>query len=530
MSDYKKPFILAILDGWGFSKKKIGNPIATANKPTVDMLTQQYPMTLLQASGLAVGMTWGESGNSEVGHLNIGAGRIVEQYLSRINRAIKDGSFFINEALTGAFSHVLKNNSRIHLIGLLTSGTAHSDFSHIIALLELAKQKNFSEVYLHLFLDGKDSGLQESPELLGKLNVEIQANGIGKIATLIGRNFAMDRDNNWELTKSAYELLVSTVGKTSDDVLATIKEHYVLGGNDSNMLAIIAGNSNFTGISDDDSLIFFNFREDSVRQILKPFIEPNFSWFPIKVFKNIYVCTMTKYLEPLAGGLIVHVAFVPPTVMNGLAEILEISGKKQLHIAETEKYGHATFFFNGLRLDKYANETDIAIESNKDNLRNPEMKSQEIAMKVVEELNSDVYDFIVINFANADILAHTGDFAAVVKGVEAIDNALGLIYNVAIVQKDGIMIVAADHGNAESLVYRGSGEAETRHDDNPVPFYLVGRKYQTNKMPEQIALETGEVSGILADIAPTILELMDIPQPPEMTGKSLLSILTFSSS
>ena len=529
-NDKKTPFIFAILDGWGFSKKKIGNPIANANKPIIDMLTQQYPMTFLQASGLAVGMTWGESGNSEVGHLNIGAGRIVEQYLSRINRVIKDGTFFINEALAGAFDHARKNNSHVHLIGLLTSGTAHSNFSHIVALLELAKQKDFSEVYLHLFLDGKDSGLQESPELLNKLNAEIQTSGVGKITTLIGRNFAMDRDNNWELTKNAYELMVSAVGVTSDDVITTIQKHYALGGNDSNMSAIVANNSGFAGISESDSLIFFNFREDSMRQILKPFIEPNFSLLSVKVFKNIYVCTMTKYLEPPAGSLDVHVAFALPTIVNGLAEILEINGKKQLHIAETEKYGHVSYFFNGLRLDKYAGETDVAIESNKDHEREPEMKSREIAQKVIEEIDIGIHDFIVLNFANADMLAHTGNFDAVVKGVEAIDSALGLIYNSAIAQKDGILIVTADHGNAESLVYRGTGEAETRHDDNPVPFYLVGRQYQIDKTPEKIAQETSEISGILGDIAPTILELMGIPQPEEMTGKSLLPMLTTSSS
>ncbi|MBI2064052.1 MAG: 2,3-bisphosphoglycerate-independent phosphoglycerate mutase [Candidatus Yanofskybacteria bacterium] len=525
-NDKKTPFILAILDGWGFSNKKIGNPIATANKPTIDMLARLYPMTLLQASGLAVGMTWGESGNSEVGHLNIGAGRIVEQYLSRINRAIKDGTFFTNEALAGAFDSAQKNNSRIHLIGLLTSGTAHSDFSHIIALLELAKQKGYPEVYLHIFSDGKDSGLQESPELLEKLNAEIRTSGIVKIATLIGRNFAMDRDNNWKLTKGAYELLVSAAGERSDDLIATVRKHHSSGRNDSNMSAIVVNNSGFTGISDNDSLIFFNFREDSMRQIVRPFVELNFSLLPVKVFKNIYVCTMTNYLELPVGSLKVHIGFAPPTIVNGLAEVLEINGKKQLHVAETEKYAHTTYFFNGLRSDKYAGEIDIAIESNKDHVHNPEMKSQEIAQKVIDEIDGGIYDIIVLNFANADILAHTGNYDAVVKGVEAIDSALGAIYNSAIIQKDGIMLVTADHGNAESLVYRSSGEAETRHDDNPVPFYLVGRQFQIDKTPEKIAQETSEISGMLSDIAPTVLELLGIPQPEEMSGKSLLGILT----
>lgn len=520
MSDINKPIVLAILDGWGFSKKKVGNPIANANKPTIDMLTQQYPMTLLQASGLAVGMTWGESGNSEVGHLNIGVGRIVEQYLSRINRAIKDGSFYSNQVLAGAFNYARGNNSRVHLVGLLTSGTAHADFSHIIALLELARQKEWQETYLHLFLDGKDSGLQEAPILLTKVQLEISAKGYGKIATLIGRNFAMDRDNNWELTRQAYKLLANAEGETSTDYIKTIQNNYGLGRNDSTMTAIVNADSSFSGINENDAIVFFNFREDSMRQILKPFVEDDFSLFPIKNPKNVYAATMTQYLENTPA----KTAFMPPTVINGLAEVLEANGRKQLHIAETEKYAHVTYFFNGLRTAEQSGEVDIFVESNKNHEQEPAMKSAEIAQKVIEELDKDLHDFIIVNFANADMLAHTGNYEATVKGIEAVDSALGLIV-AKVLEEDGILIVTADHGNAESLVYRGSGEAETRHDDSPVPFYLVGQQYQIAKTPEKIAEETANVSGILGDIAPTILELIGIPQPPEMTGKSLLPLL-----
>ncbi len=521
MGEIKRPVVLTILDGWGFSKKKVGNPIANAKTPIIDMLTQNYPMTLLQASGLAVGMTWGESGNSEVGHLNIGAGRIVEQYLSRINRAIQDGSFYANGALVGAFDHARENNSRGHLIGLLTSGTAHADFSHIIALLEFARQKDRRETYLHLFLDGKDSGLQEAPILLIKLKDEIAARGYGKVATFIGRNFAMDRDNNWDLTRKAYELLSEAKGETSADYLKTIQDYYTLGRNDSTMAAILAAGSGFNGINENDAIVFFNFREDSMRQILKPFVEDGFSLFPVKKLKGAYIATMTRYLE----GVSAKIAFMPPVITNGLAETLETGGKKQFHIAETEKYAHVTYFFNGLRNEESGGEVDMFIESNNDHLREPAMKSREIAQKVMEELDKNFYDFFVVNFANADILAHTGNYDVTLKGIEAVDKALGSIYESAILQKDGIMIVTADHGNAESLVYRGSGEAETRHDDSPVPFYLAGRQYQVEKTPERFAQETADISGILGDIAPTILELMDISQPPEMTGKSLLSLL-----
>ncbi len=520
----KKPFVLAILDGWGFGKKEVGNPIKQANTPVMDEMTREYPMTLLQASGQAVGMTWGESGNSEVGHLSIGAGRIVEQYLSRISRSISDKTFFSNPALAGAYDHAQKNKSRVHLIGLLTSGTVHSAFALIPALLDLAVRSDRHETYLHLFLDGKDSGLQEGVKLLESIGDEMRSRNYGKLATVIGRNFAMDRDNNWELTQKTYELIAKGTGEKSPDLLATIKNYYQQGQNDSSMPPIIAENSGFSGVADNDSLIFFNFREDSMRQILKPFIEPAFSLFPRADLKNLYVCIMTQYLDPPAGGLPFAVAFPPPDVVNGLTEVLSASGKNQLHVAETEKYAHITFFFNGLTTRVYDGETDIFIESLKDHKNNPAMKSWEIATKVAEEIERDSYDFIVLNLANPDVLAHTGDFSATVRGIEAVDKAVGLIKDV-VLGKDGILIITADHGNAEGMVYKATGEAETRHESNPVPFYLVARQYQTNKTPETIAREIGEAAGILADVAPTILELMGIPQPVEMTGASLLKTL-----
>ncbi len=516
----KKPLVLAILDGWGFGKKEVGNPIKQANTPTMDKMALEYPMTLLQASGQAVGMTWGESGNSEVGHLSIGAGRIIEQYFSRISRSISDKTFFSNPALAGAYDHARQNKSKVHLIGLLTSGTVHSAFALIPALLDLAVQNNYPETYLHLFSDGKDSGLQESAKLLELVRNEIQSRSCGKLATIIGRNFAMDRDNNWGLTQKTYELIAKGAGEKSSDIPATIKEYYKQGQNDSSMPPIVAEDSGFSGIADNDSLIFFNFREDSMRQILKPFIEPAFSLFPRTDLKNLYVCTMTQYLENPATA----VAFPPPDIVNGLAEVLSISGKNQLHIAETEKYAHITYFFNGLKTKEFNGETDIFVESLRDSENNPAMKSWEIATKVAEEINRDFYDFIVLNLANPDVLAHTGNFTATIKGIESVDKAMELIKD-AVFEKDGILIITADHGNAEGMIYKSTGEAETRHESNPVPFYLVARQYQINKTSETTARETGEAAGILADVAPTILELMGIPQPAEMTGTGLLPIL-----
>lgn len=516
----RKPVVLAILDGWGFSKKKVGNPLATANKPNIDGITLRYPATLLQASGLAVGMTWGEAGNSEVGHLNMGAGRIVEQYFSRINRSIDDGGFFSNVALSGAFEHAKNNNSKVHIIGLLTSGTVHAGFSHLVGLANLAAEKKYAETYFHLFLDGKDSGLQEAPDFIEKLRAEIQKRGYGKISTLIGRNFAMDRDNNWDFTRKTYELLTRAAGEKSSDILATIKKYYKEGENDSVMPPMVDEASGFSGITDNDALIFFNFREDSMRQIVRTFIEPDFSQFPKADLKNLYVSTMTRYLESPAA----LVAFPPPEIVNGFAQVLETNGRHQFHIAETEKYAHVTFFFNGLTNKKYGGEEDIFIESIRDHQSNPAMKSWEIAEKVVEKIKKGSVDFVVLNFANADVLAHTGNFEATVRSAEAVDTALGLIVD-AVLKKDGVLVITADHGNAEALTYKGSGERETRHDENPVPFYLVAKQYQAEETEQKIAQEMSDVSGILADVAPTILEVMGIPQPAEMTGKSLLPVL-----
>lgn len=540
MVQNKIPLVLVILDGWGYSDKKIGNPIAAAKTPVMDSLRKEYPMTLLQASGPAVGMTWGEAGNSEVGHMNIGAGRIVEQYLSRINRAIADRTFFSNPALAGAFDHARSKNSKMHIIGLLTSGTAHADFSHIPALFELARQNpalsqkelglggqaadnNQLEVYLHLFLDGKDSGLQEGLGLITKLDEQIQRIGCGKIATVIGRNFAMDRDNNWDLTKKAHDLLTGAVNDATENLYNTIQAFYEKGLNDSKIPPTVVKQSGFTGIADGDALIFFNFREDSMRQLVRPFVEQDFSFFAPKALPDIYVCTMTQYLDNPKAVVVIP----PPQLPNGLAETLSAKGKTQLHIAETEKYAHVAYFFNGLRMEPFSGETDVFMESIKNYEQNPVMKSREITQRVIEEIKADHSDFILMNYANPDMLAHTGNFEAAVKGIEAVDAAIGEVKN-TVLAAGGTLIVTADHGNAESMTYRSSGEVETRHDESPVPFFLISMLHQTAKDESRMAQEVSETPGILADVAPTVLELMGIQQSADMTGKSLLPQLATS--
>jgi len=508
-----KPIVLAVLDGWGYSKQKLGNAILNAKTPNIDSIQQNYPSLLLQASGKAAGMTWGESGNSEVGHLTIGAGRVIFQYLSRINKAIDNEDFFSNEVLTKTIGHVHENNSVLHLAGLLTSGSVHAYLRHLFALIDMAKRNNIINLKIHLFADGKDSGLKEAPALIKKVEDYLSQVGVGKISTIIGRDFAMDRGKNWNLTKTAYELLAAGAGEKAPDIYKKLDEYYLSGQNDSKILPTVIDDTGT--IKENDALIFFNFREDSMRQLVEAFVDKEFDIFEKKELNNLYVASLTQYLE----NPNLHVAFPIPEIKNGLAETLSKNGRKQYHIAETEKYAHVTYFFNCLKNAPFDGETDFLSESVKNPTENPEMKAGDIAEKVLSEI--DRYDFFVINFVNGDILSHFGNFEATVKGIQAIDEAVGKIKS-AILERDGIMMITADHGNAESLTYKSSGESETKHNDNPVPFYLIGRQFERMRRDDEIELSMTKASGLLADVAPTVLELMGIEKPAEMTGESLL--------
>ena len=511
-----KPMVLTILDGWGYSKQKHGNAILNAKTPNIDSIQQNYPSLLLQASGKAAGMTWGESGNSEVGHLTIGAGRVVFQYLSRINKAIADDSFFSNEVLIKAIGHIHENNSTLHLAGLLTSGSVHSHLAHLFALIDLAKRNNVTNLKIHLFTDGKDSGLKEAPVLIKKVENYLSQSGVGKIATIMGRDFAMDRSKNWNLTKMAYELLTMGIGEKTQDIYNKLDEYYLNDHNDSIIPPTVTDTTGI--IKENDALIFFNFREDSMRQITEVFVNKEFDIFKIKELNNLFVTSLTQYIE--SPNL--HVVFPIPEIKNGLAEVLSKNNKKQYHIAETEKYAHVTYFFNCLKNLPFDGETNFLSESLKNTLENPKMKAGDITENVLSEL--DKHDFFVINFANGDTLSHFGNLEVAVKGIEAIDEAVGKIKS-AVLEMDGAMIVTADHGNAESLTYQSSGESETKHNDNPVPFYLVGKQFEQHRSDDDIESTMKQSSGLLADVAPTILELMNIEKPAEMTGDSLLNLL-----
>lgn len=511
-----KPVVLTILDGWGYSKQKYGNAILNAKTPNIDSIQQNYPSLLLQASGKAAGMTWGESGNSEVGHLTIGAGRIIFQYLSQINKAIDDGSFFSNEVLTKAVERVNKNNSTLHLAGLLTSGSVHAYLNHLFALVDLAKRNNIVNLKIHLFTDGKDSGLKEAPMLIKKVEDYLAQIGVGQISTIMGRDFAMDRSKNWDLTKAAYQLLTIGAGEKTSNIYQKLEEYYANGSNDSKIPLTIVDETGI--IKENDALVFFNFREDSMRQLARVFVEKDFNIFETKEFKNIFVASLTEYIK----NPNLHVAFPIPEIKNGLAEVLSKNSKKQYHIAETEKYAHVTYFFNCLKNVPFDGETDLFLESLKNPLENPEMKADDMAEKVLSKLGA--YDFFVINFANGDTLSHFGNLDVAIKGIEAIDKALGKI-QLAVLEKSGIMVITADHGNAESLTYKSSGESETKHNDNPVLFYLIGKDFERHRSNNDIESTMKQSSGLLTDVAPTILELMNIEKPVEMTGDSLLKII-----
>ena len=512
-----KQVILLILDGWGWSKEKTGNAILSAKTPALDYIKKNYPFYLIQASGRAVGLPPLKEGDSEVGHLTIGAGRIIIQYLTIIDQSLKNGSFFENETFVKLLNHVKNDNAKLHLMGLLTSGTVHASLEHLIFIIRHLRLKDLDKVFIHLFTDGRDSGKKESLNLIEKVEKEIAGSRI-KIASLVGRDFAMDRDNNWELTKKAYELLVHGTGEKVKNLKEAIDHYHRQGITDETMPPLLAESDSL--IEDNDGILFFNFREDSAKQLTRAFTDSEFNGFKTKKFRNLFFTTMTQY----GSDLKIKPIFKRREVKNTLGEILENNSKKQLHIAETTKYAHLTYFFNGLREEKFENETDILIPSNNDYLSSPEMKAKEITEKILEELNSVSHEFVVANFANPDTLSHSGNIEMTIKGIEAVDEMISRIYKTA-QTKETTILITSDHGNAENMTYTRSGEKETKHNLNPVPLFLVKNNFKKGKTEKELASEELEVKGMLQDIAPTILELMGIEKPPEMTGVNLIQLI-----
>ncbi len=511
----KRPVALIILDGFGINENAEGNAILAARTPYIDSLKAKYPSSSIRTSGLDVGLPRGQMGNSEVGHTNIGAGRIVYQELTRITKEIEEGAFFTRKEFLEAISDCKKSGSSLHLYGLLSDGGVHSHNTHLYALLRLAADQGLEKVYVHCFYDGRDvppdSGLGFTEELLAKMK-EI---GIGKIATLMGRYYAMDRDNRWDRVQKAYDAMVSGEGPAAEDPCEAIRASYDAGVTDEFIVPTVMteGGRPVATIAPGDSVIFFNFRPDRAREITRAFTDPDFTGFdrPAGCFLRCYVC-MTQYDKTFDAFGSIRVAYRPESLTNTFGEILSSRGLTQLRIAETEKYAHVTFFFNGGLEAVYRGEDRAMIPSPKVATYDlkPEMSAYEVAEEAHRRVLSDRYDAIILNFANCDMVGHTGVFEAAVKAVEAVDRCVAKVAG-AVLERGGIVLITADHGNAEQMIDPETHGPFTAHTTNPVPLILAGA--------DGVA---GLKDGRLADLAPTMLDLMGIGKPSEMTGTSLL--------
>ena len=501
-----------ILDGYGLNDNAEGNAIAMANTPVMDRLMKEYPFVKGNASGLAVGLPDGQMGNSEVGHMNMGAGRIIYQDLTSITKAIEDGDFFENEAMLAAIENCKKNDTSLHLWGLLSDGGVHSHNTHLYGILELCKKQGLEKVYIHPFFDGRDTPPASGKDYLAELIEKTKEIGVGKVASLSGRYYAMDRDNRWDRVEKAYASLVYGEGVMAEDPIKAMEDSYAEDVTDEFVLpTVITENGEPVSlVKENDSVIFFNFRPDRAREITRAFCDDDFKGFERRNGRIplIYVC-FKDYDETIPNKLI---AFKKQSIANTFGEYLAKNGKTQLRLAETEKYAHVTFFFNGGIEEPNENEERILVKSPAVATYDlqPEMSAPEVSEKLNAAIKSDKYDVIVINFANPDMVGHTGVIPAAIKAVEKVDECVGSAVE-AVKEVDGVLFICADHGNAEKMIDYETGEPHTAHTTNPVPFILVN--YGDVKLRE---------GGCLADIVPTLLEIMEMEQPAEMTGKSLI--------
>ena len=507
----KKPVMLMILDGFGIAPAGDGNAVAAANKPNYDKLVANYPHSQLQASGMFVGLPDGQMGNSEVGHLNIGAGRIIYQELTRITKEINEGGFFKNEALLKAMENAKNDNSALHLMGLLSNGGVHSHIDHLKGLLKLAKEQEVKNVYVHCFMDGRDVAPGSGKDFVVELENYMAELGVGKIATISGRYYAMDRDNRWERVQLAYDAMVLGKGETATSAVEGIEKSYADNKSDEFVIpCVIEENGAPTGtIKNGDSVVFFNFRPDRAREITRAINDKEFTGFERETLDLVFV-TMTQYDKTLEG---VEVAYRPQVITNTLGEYVASKGLNQLRIAETEKYAHVTFFYNGGVEEPFKGEDRILINSPKVATYDlqPEMSSAELTEKLVAAINSGKYDAIICNYPNGDMVGHTGIYDAAVKAVETLDHCVGQVVE-AVQNVGGQLLITADHGNAELMRDQVTGAAYTAHTNLPVPLIYVGKPAK--------AVEGGKLS----DIAATMLTMMDMEVPKEMTGKPLFIV------
>ncbi|AOS96119.1 2,3-bisphosphoglycerate-independent phosphoglycerate mutase [Microbulbifer aggregans] len=503
-----RPLVLLILDGFGYSEKAEHNAIHAAKSPVWDKIWGERPKTLIQTSGMAVGLPEGQMGNSEVGHMTLGAGRVVYQNFTRINKAIEDGDFFRNPAYTNAVDKAVAGNGAVHIMGLLSEGGVHSHEDHIVAMVTLAAQRGAKHIYVHAFLDGRDTPPRSAEPSLQRLVQVCDSVGNARIATLAGRYFAMDRDQRWERTQSVYDMLTRGEAEyRAADPLEGLAAAYERGENDEFVAPTLVGDP--APIADGDALIFMNFRPDRARQLTRAFTEAEFDGFERAASPKLADFVMTT---EYAADINASCAFPPEDLVNSFGEYIAGRGLNQLRIAETEKYAHVTFFFSGGREEPYAGETRELIKS--PNVATydlqPEMNAPEVTEKLVAAIESGHYDAIICNYANGDMVGHTGVFEAAVKAVEALDTCVGRVVDAALAA-GGEVLITADHGNVEEMYDAGSGQVSTQHSTLPVPFVYIGER--------KLSLRDG---GSLADVAPTMLALMDLPQPAEMTGHSLV--------
>lgn len=504
----KKPLALIILDGFGYNEERYGNAITAAEKPNLDRLFSQYPHTLIGASGLDVGLPDGQMGNSEVGHTNIGAGRVVYQELTRISKAIADGVFFENEALRGAMENCKKNDSALHLMGLCSDGGVHSHNTHLYGLLAMAKQYGLSKVYVHCFMDGRDVPPTSGRDFIAELEQKMNELGVGRIATVMGRYYAMDRDNRWERVKRAYDAIVLEEGNFNGNAVDAMEKSYGAEVTDEFVEPTVCLHG--AGVQNGDSIVFFNFRPDRARELTRTFVDDAFDGFPrTGGRRQVYYVCMTQYDAAMPN---VHVAFKPQSLDNTFGEYIAKKGLTQLRIAETEKYAHVTFFFNGGLETPYEGEDRALIPSPKVATYDmqPEMSALIVTDEIVERIESGKYDVIILNYANCDMVGHTGVFSAAKRAVETVDTCVGRTVD-AILKMGGKALLTADHGNADQM-YEKDGSPFTAHTTNPVPLLAIN-------CGEDVKLRDG---GRLADLAPTMLKLLGLPQPEEMTGRPLI--------
>ncbi len=520
-----RPVILLVLDGFGVAPSEEGNAIKKANMPRFHQLVQSYPAMTVQASGAAVGLSWGEMGNSEVGHLTIGAGRVFYQSFPRINLEIETERFYQNQAFLQATEAVKKSGGKLHLLGCLSPGNVHASQDHAYALLELAKRQGLKRVFLHAFLDGRDTGFATAKGFVQEAQAKMKELGIGEIASLSGRYYAMDRDNRWDRIELAYKAIASGQGVQAEDPLAALEASYAQNVYDEQFAptVITRGGQPVATVEPGDAVIFFNFRPDRARELTKAFVLPAFEKFPRTFIDHLTFVSMTEYEKDLP----VDVAYPPHIIETCLARVVADAGLRQLHIAETEKYAHITFFLNGMREEVFSGEERVIVPSPPVSTYDvqPEMSVASLAERVVKETLAQTYDFIAVNFANPDMVGHTGNEAATVLACEAVDKAIGRVAD-AVLAVGGALVITADHGNAEEVKNLVTGEMDKEHSTNPVPCVIVASSLEGQKA------STGDViggdlsftppSGMLADVAPTVCALLGIAPPPDMTGRSLV--------